>query len=314
MGERMVIVNIIIPIYNEAFALPELIKSLQHLSLSKDYKQQIIFVDDGSTDKTYELLAPHISEKLQLIQLKRNFGQTAAFAAGFDHAQGEIIVTLDGDLQNDPQDITLLLQALESGADVASGWRKHRKDPLLRMILSRIANFIISKLTGIYLHDYGCSLKAYRAEYLKGFTLYGEMHRFIPIYAALEGAQIKEVIVQHYPRKQGKSKYGYDRIFKVFFDLLTIILLSKYSTKPAYFFGSIGVGLFGLASCAYIETVFERFYLGTYVHNNPFFLIGILFSVIAVQIILFGVLAEVNIRNYYDATAKKTYRIKKIYS
>lgn len=269
---RIMNISIIIPIHNESANIHVLLEKITGLKLPPQYKKEILIIDDGSKDDSLHKILPFINNGVRVIQLTRNFGQTAALMAGFDQATGDIIVTLDGDLQNDPQDIPLLLQEIENGADVVSGWRKDRKDPVLRTVLSNIANKLISRLTGVYLHDYGCSLKAYKRECLSGFTLYGEMHRFVPVYAALEGANIKEIPVKHHARKHGSSNYGYERIFKVIFDAMTLILLTKFSTKPAYFFGSTGMWLLFCAFMAYGETLWERAVKGTFVHNNPFFL------------------------------------------
>ena len=248
---------------------------------------------------------------MKVISLRRNFGQTAAMAAGFDYAQGRVIVPMDADLQNDPVDIPLLLAKLEEGYDVASGWRKDRQDKeVLRKIISRLANRIIGVITGVKLHDSGCSLKAYRSEILKGTRLYGEMHRFIPALANLMGARICEVPVTHHPRQFGKSKYGFKRIIKVLLDLITVKFLADFSTKPLYMFGGLAVALFTLAVLAGVETLWERFAYGVYVHNNPFILIAVFLAILAVNFIVMGLLAELIVRTYHESQGKPIYHVR----
>jgi glycosyltransferase involved in cell wall biosynthesis len=274
---------------------------------------EIIFINDGSKDHSYEVLCrlADKDQRVKVINLRRNFGQTAAMAAGFDFARGRIIIPMDGDLQNDPVDIPLLLQKLDEGYDVASGWRKDRQDKeVVRKLVSRLANRLISLITGVKLHDSGCSLKAYRAEILKGIRLYGEMHRFIPALANLMGARICEVPVTHHPRQFGKSKYGFKRILKVLLDLITVKFLADFSTKPLYMFGGIGLVLLMGAVLAGAETLWERFVYGVYVHNNPFILIAVLLSVLAVNFILMGLLAELVVRTYHESQGKPIYHIR----
>jgi glycosyltransferase involved in cell wall biosynthesis len=274
---------------------------------------EIIFVDDGSSDGTYAALC-RIAErdrKVKLINLRRNFGQTAALTAGFDYAQGEIIIPMDGDLQNDPADIPMLLAKLDEGFDVVSGWRKNRQDKEeLRKVTSRAANWLIGKITGVKLHDSGCSMKAYRAEVLKGIRLYGEMHRFIPALASLMGARICEVEVRHHPRRFGSSKYGFGRIIKVLLDLITVKFLADFSTKPLYMFGGFGAVLFVIAVLAGAETLFERFVYGVYVHNNPFILIAVFLAILAVNFVVMGLLAELIVRTYHESQGKPIYHIR----
>ena len=254
--------SVIIPLFNEEESIEPLYAKLIAALSSLHKSYEIIFVNDGSSDRSYEILSQLAGrdKNIKLIQFRRNFGQTAAMSAGFDHASGKIIIPMDADLQNDPADIHLLLAKLDEGYDVASGWRKERQDKEpMRIVTSKIANWIIGLFTGVKLHDSGCSLKAYRAEMLQGTRLYGEMHRFIPALANLMGARICEVPVSHHPRAYGKSKYGFKRILKVLLDLITVKFLADFSTKPLYMFGGIGVGLFIGAVLAGAETLWERY-------------------------------------------------------
>lgn len=309
--------SVVIPLYNEVESLPHLYKALDAVlrRLGKTY--EILLVDDGSRDGTPEELGrlasldPHV----KVILFRRNFGQTAAMVAGFDHSCGRVIIPMDGDLQNDPADIPLLLEKIDSGFDVVSGWRKNRQDrALLRKFPSRIANWLIGRVTGVRLHDYGCSMKAYRAEVLKGTRLYGEMHRFIPALANLVGARICEVPLSHHARRFGKSKYGLRRTLKVLLDLLTVKFLTDYSTKPIYFFGSIGMALCFLGILAAAETVWEKVAMGTYVHNNPFILIAVFLFTLGVSFVFIGLLAEIVIRTYHESQAKPIYWIRKTHN
>ena len=254
-----------------------------------------------------ELLA-QADERVQLLAFARNFGQTAALAAGFEHARGAVIVSLDADLQNDPRDIAALLAKLEEGYDVISCWRKNRRDPwLTRVLPSRIANFLISLISGVYLHDYGCTLKAYRREILSHIRLYGEMHRFIPVFATWAGARVAEIPVRHYPRHQGRSKYGFRRTFKVMLDLITVKFLGSYSTKPMYLFGGLGLvsflGGFLLSSI----TLYDKFALGVKAHRNPLLLLSIFLFAAGLQFVLFGLIAELVVRTYHESQGKPTY-------
>ncbi len=308
-------VSVVVPLYNEEENVEILHSRLKEVldGLNLDY--EILYVDDGSEDRTLELL-----EKIQrkcpnrvvVLSLRRNFGQTAAFAAGFDLSRGDIVVTIDGDLQNDPADIPKLLDALD-GYDLVSGWRKKRKDPFFsRRLPSMIANWLISKVTGVRLHDYGCSLKAYRREVIKNLRLYGEMHRFIPALASWYGVRINEVETTHHPRLRGKSKYGISRTIKVLLDLLTIKFLQSFSTKPMQFFGPVGVifSFFGIIICLYLS--FEKFFHGLDIGNRPLLLLGVLLLIIGFQFIGMGLLGEMIIRVYHESQKKPIYTIKKI--
>jgi glycosyltransferase involved in cell wall biosynthesis len=305
--------SIIVPLYNEEECVVPLYDQLI-AALSKLGKTfEIIFINDGSSDGSYAALCrlAQTDAKVKVINLRRNFGQTAAMSAGFDHARGGIIIPMDADLQNDPADIPLLLDKLAEGYDVASGWRKDRQDKeALRIFASHLANRLIGMFTGVKLHDSGCTLKAYRAEVLKGTRLYGEMHRFIPALANLMGARICEVPVSHHPRTFGKSKYGFKRIWKVLLDLITVKFLADFSTKPFYILGGIGVALFGLATLAGAETIWERFVYGTYVHNNPFIFIACFLGTLGVNFIVMGLLAELIVRTYHESSGKPIYHIR----
>lgn len=306
-------ISVVIPIYNEEESIPPLYQALTAAleKIGKTY--EIIFVDDGSSDGSYAALCrlADADKRVKVIQFRRNFGQTAAMAAGFDHARGRVIIPMDGDLQNDPNDIPLLLEKIEEGYDVVSGWRKNRQDKaLLRKFPSRVANWLIGKVTGVKLHDYGCSLKAYRAEVLKGTRLYGEMHRFIPALANLMGAKITEVPVTHHARKFGKSKYGLKRTLKVLLDLLTVKFLSDYSTKPIYFFGGVGVTLCGGGVLAGCVTLYDKYVKGVWVHKNPLLLVAIFLFSLGVNFILMGLLAEIIIRTYHESQAKPIYWVR----
>ncbi len=302
-------VSIIVPVYNEEKNISPLLAKLYALNLT-NIKSEFILINDGSTDQTEQQILKHKNNSSRLISFTRNFGQTAALAAGFDAAKGEIIIALDGDLQNDPADIPKLIKKIREGYDVVSGWRKKRHDNISRVIPSQIANFFISLISGVKLHDYGCTLKAYRKEFIQGFKLYGEMHRFIPIYAYWQGARITEIEVNHFPRKLGISKYGFNRIFKVILDLLTIKFLGSYSTKPIYFFGGFGSFLCLGGSLTFLVTIYEKIVLKAWVHRNPLFMVSIFLVLAGIQFLFFGVLAEILVRTYYAASQQKIYRIK----
>jgi glycosyltransferase involved in cell wall biosynthesis len=305
--------SIVIPLFNEEESIQPLYEKLTQTLGSLKLEYEIIFVNDGSTDDTYAALCRVAARdhKVKVINFRRNFGQTAAMAAGFDHARGRVIIPMDGDLQNDPVDIPLLLAKLEEGYDIVSGWRKDRQDKeVLRKLASRLANRLIVMMTGVKLHDSGCSIKAYRAEILKGIRLYGEMHRFIPALGNLMGARICEVPVSHHARQFGKSKYGLKRSFKVVLDLITLKFLADFSTKPLYMFGGIGVLLFAGATLAGAETLYERWVWGVYVHNNPFILIAVLLATLSVNFILMGLLAELIVRTYHESQGKPIYHVR----
>ena len=306
--------SVIIPLYNEEENLPLLYEKLKEYleSLKKEY--EILFVDDGSADRTLSILEEIQAKdnRVVVLSLRRNFGQTAAFAAGFDFARGDIVVTMDGDLQNDPADISKLLELIK-GHDLVSGWRKKRKDPFFsRRLPSLVANWLISKVTGVKLHDYGCSLKAYRRDVIKNLKLYGEMHRFIPAVASWYGVRIAEVEVTHHPRLKGKSKYGISRTLKVVLDLITVKFLQSFSTKPIQFFGPIGVvcGFLGFLISLYL--VIDKIFLGHQIGGRPLLLLGALMIIVGIQLIGMGLLGEMLVRVYHESQRKPTYVIKKI--
>ncbi|HEY3914228.1 MAG TPA: glycosyltransferase family 2 protein [Verrucomicrobiae bacterium] len=306
-------ISVVIPLFNEEESIVPLYDQLLPVLSRLGKTFEIIFINDGSSDGSQDVLSrlADTSRQVKVINFRRNFGQTAAMSAGFDHARGAIIIPMDADLQNDPADIPLLLNKLAEGYDVVSGWRKDRQDKeVVRIFTSRLANWLIGVFTGVKLHDSGCSLKAYRAEVLRGTRLYGEMHRFIPALANLMGAKICEIPVTHHPRAYGKSKYGFKRILKVLLDLVTVKFLADFSTKPLYMFGGIGVVLFALATLAGAETIWERFAYGTYVHNNPVILIAVFLGTLGVNFIVMGLLAELIVRTYHESQDKPIYHIR----
>jgi glycosyltransferase involved in cell wall biosynthesis len=273
---------------------------------------EIIVVDDGSEDKTYARLLrlAAADPSLKLVQLRRNFGQTAAMAAGFDHATGAVIVPMDGDLQNDPTDISRLLQKMDEGYDVVSGWRRERKDGFVRRLPSRVANWLIGRVTGVRLHDYGCTLKAYRADIVRDTNLYGEMHRFLPALAYQAGARITEVPVAHHPRVSGRSKYGLGRTIKVLLDLVTVKFLSVWSTKPSYVFGGSGAVLCILGTGFVLWTAYEKLVNGVYVYRQPSLVVGVFLFTIGLNLFLMGLLAELVTRTYHESQSKPIYHVR----
>jgi len=305
--------SVIIPVYNEAGNLRPLHGRLTRAleQLSRTY--EILFIDDGSNDGSKSILDALAQEDPQtrVVHFVRNYGQTAAMSAGFRFARAEIVVTLDADLQNDPDDIALLLDTLERGADVVCGWRKERKDPYLTRILpSRIANKIISVASKVPLHDYGCTLRAYRHEFLKDIPLYGEMHRFIPIYVVWAGARLTEVPVRHHPRTQGKSKYGLSRIFKVLLDLITVKFLRDYFVNPLYFFGYFGFLATFLGMGSLGAALFMKFYYGTWMHKNPFVIFSAMFFIMGLVMFMMGLITEVLIRMNFEIQKKPPYKVR----
>jgi len=306
--------SVIIPVYNEQENLPmlyeALLKALEPLAVAWD----VILVDDGSRDgslKVLEQLAAK-DQRLRVVSLRRNFGQTAAIAAGIDHSDGEVIVLMDADLQNDPADIPMLLQKIEEGYDVVSGWRAKRKDAYVtRTLPSNLANGLISWVTGVHLHDYGCTLKAYRREVITGFRLYGEMHRFIPVYASSYGARIIELPVNHNPRKFGKTKYGLERTVKVILDLFTVKFLSSFGNKPIYLFGGTGLGLIALSAAVLFYLFIRRVGFGVSVLASPLFQIATMVAIMGFQSMLMGLIAELQVRTYHESQGKPTYTVRK---
>lgn len=306
-------ISLIIPVYNEEENLPILISEIEMALAGFGASFEAIFVNDGSRDQSWPVLVQAAKNKpwVKVINFRKNFGQTAALAAGINHARGEIIIPLDADLQNDPQDIPLFISKMNEGYDVVSGWRKHRQDKMLsRKIPSWLANALISKITGIHLHDYGCTMKAYRREVIKDVKLYGEMHRFMPAYAAWFGAKTTEIIVNHRARKFGKTKYGISRTFKVVLDLLVVKFLSNYFTKPMHFFGKVGFYSLALSLCSGLLAVYLREWHHISFISTPLPLLTVFLGLLAIQFILLGLLAEMLTRIYYEGQDKPTYLVK----
>ncbi len=307
-------VSIIVPFLNEEENLGRLYADITRTMATTKKSYEIVIVDDGSTDGSETLIEKlgQDDHRVKLVQFTRNFGQTAAMAAGFDHAQGRVYVAMDADNQNDPADIPRLLEKLDEGYDVVSGWRRDRKDALVtRKIPSQAANRLISWLTGVKLNDYGCSLKAYRAEYIDTIDLYGEMHRFIPAYAHMAGAKVVELPVNHRARTHGTSKYGLKRIFKVAIDLVTVKFLAAYATKPGYVFGGIGSVLCALGIASGTVVIVEKIFFGIFAHRNPLLLLAVFLFTLGVQLIMMGLLAELLARTYHESQGKKIYLVKR---
>lgn len=308
--------SLIVPVYNEEESLQLLFEAIRQALEPLPHTWEVIFVDDGSQDGSLAALkafAQKDSAHVRVIVLRRNFGQTAAIAAGIDHAQGEIIVLLDADMQNDPADIPMMLAKLGEGYDVVSGYRKDRKDTFTTRILpSRIANWLISVVTGVRLHDYGCTLKAYHRDVLSGFRLYGEMHRFIPVYAHAAGARIAEVPVRHHPRKYGKANYGLERTVKVLLDLFTVKFLLSYAAKPIYLFGGTGIGLMFISTLALLVLMIRRVFFNISVLASPFFQMSVMFFILGFQSILMGLIAELLVRTYHESQQKPTYTVREV--
>ena len=308
--------SLVIPVLNEMETLHSLDQAVHQALLDFEGDWEVIYIDDGSQDGSLailEELAEADKQHVRVVGFRRNFGQTAAIAAGIDHASGEIIVTLDADLQNDPADIPMMVAKLNEGFDVVSGYRKDRKDTFFtRTIPSRIANWLISIVTGVHLHDYGCTLKAYRREVLQNIRLYGEMHRFIPVYAHAYGARITEVLVRHHPRKFGKTKYGLERTFKVILDLFTVKFLLSYSAKPIYLFGGTGTILILLSGQVLFYLLVRRIFFSISVFASPLFQMSAMFFILGFQSILMGLIAELLVRTYHESQKKPTYSILKL--
>jgi glycosyltransferase involved in cell wall biosynthesis len=307
-------VSVVVPLYNEEDNVQALHEKLKGVLDIMGSECEIIYVDDGSTDGTLSLLEDIQGKDpvVVVLSLRRNFGQTAAFAAGFDFARGDVVVTMDGDLQNDPNDIPKLLELIRDN-DLVSGWRKKRKDPFFsRRLPSMAANWLISKVTGVQLHDYGCSLKAYRRDVIKNLKLYGEMHRFIPAVASWYGVRVAEVETAHHPRLRGKSKYGIARTLKVVLDLITVKFLQSFSTKPLQFFGTIGMGCGFLGFILLLYLSIEKLALGNPIGGRPLLLLGALLLIVGVQFIGMGLLGEMIVRVYHETQRKPIYVIKKV--
>jgi glycosyltransferase involved in cell wall biosynthesis len=305
--------SIVVPIYNEEGNIPELHAGISAALAGFPLEYEVILVDDGSIDNSFPILMKIAREDLRIkvIRLRRNFGQTAAMAAGFDAATGRVLVPMDGDMQNDPADIPKLMEKIQEGYDVVSGWRKDRMDAFLnRKLPSVIANYIISLMTGIKLHDYGCTLKAYRREIIEGINLYGEMHRFVPALASQVGARMTEIPVNHRHRLHGKSKYGISRTMRVMLDLLTVKFLLAYSTKPIQLFGKWGIYTLLAAFLSGGATLYMKFFEHTSMNRNPLLILTAFLLFMGIQFIVLGLLGELNARTYYEAQGKPIYVVR----
>ena len=310
------LISIVVPVYNESDSIRLLINEIINVMKSHQLLFELIIVNDGSVDSTSNVLENLSLEikQLTVINLRKNYGQTAALAAGFDHSNGDIIVTLDGDLQNDPNDIPKLITNINEGYDLICGWRFQRKDKLLnRRIPSQIANRLIGNVTGIHLHDYGCSLKAFKHEIIKDIKLYGELHRFLPVLANIEGAKIKEIKVNHRSRKYGQSKYGIDRTFRVLMDLLTVWFMNKFLTRPMYVFGFIGI-ISIISSFIMSSYLIVLKFLGESIGNRPLLIFALILGIAGVQLFSFGLLGELLMRTYHESQNRPIYRVREIKS
>lgn len=309
--------SIVIPVFNEQESLPKLHQAIHEaLDGIQGLNWRVIYIDDGSSDDSLQILeelAHTDPSHTIVIEFRRNFGQTAAIAAGIDYSQGDIIILMDADLQNDPCDIPMMLEKIDQGYDVVSGWRVNRQDTFLtRRLPSNIANWLISTVTGVKLHDYGCTLKAYKREIFDNFRLYGEMHRFIPAYAHAVGARIVEVPVQHHPRRYGETKYGLSRTAKVILDLLTVKFLITYANKPIYLFGGTGFVLISISVLVMLFLSVRRLWLQVSVFESPLFIISILSLILGFQSIFIGLIAELLVRTYHESQHKPTYTVRKV--
>jgi glycosyltransferase involved in cell wall biosynthesis len=310
-------VSVIVPLYNERDNAAACYADITRAMTGAGLRYEIIFVDDGSTDGTLEALKAAVGDDkcVTILELRNNFGQSAAFAAGFDHAAGEVVAPIDGDLQNDPRDIPRLLAKLDEapGYDVVSGWRRDRRDGLPRTVASRAANWLISRLTGVHLHDYGCSLKAYRRCVLKDVQLYGEMHRFIPALVRWVGGRVTELPVNHRPRAAGRSKYGMGRTFRVLLDLVTVEFMMKYMTKPLYFFGKVGSLSVLMAFVVLGAVIVQKLVRAMNMTGNPLLYLSVTFLLIGVQFLLMGLIMEVLTRTYYESQGRKPYAVRAVH-
>ncbi|HET9316656.1 MAG TPA: glycosyltransferase family 2 protein [Vicinamibacteria bacterium] len=304
--------SVVIPVYNEVDNVRDLHRELTAALDPLGRPYEILLVDDGSTDGTLQaLLAIEQDDpRVRVLRLRRNFGQTAAFSAGFDHARGDVIVTSDGDLQNDPRDIPALLARLDEGYDMVCGWRRRRQDAFSRVLPSRIANGIISRATGVRLHDYGCSLKAIRAEVVKGLRLYGEMHRFIPAVASWMGVTVTEMEVNHRPRTRGRSKYGLGRTLRVLLDLFTVKFMLQYGTRPAHLFGLLGLASGGVGAVILLYLLYVRLFADTAIWGRPLLLLGLWLVPIGLLLVSMGLMAELLVRIYHESQGKPIYVVK----
>ena len=316
MSDINQLISIIIPVFNESESIGFLLDEVISVMVANKSNFELIVVDDGSKDNTYQVLKELTLKikELSIISLRKNYGQTAALSAGFDNAKGDIVITLDGDLQNDPNDIPKLISEINSGYDLICGWRFDRKDTLInRKIPSKIANKLIAQVTGLKFHDYGCSLKAFRKEIVEDIKLYGELHRFLPVLANIEGARIKEIKVNHRSRKYGSSKYGIDRTFRVLMDLLTVWFMTKFLTRPMYGFGFVGI-ISILSSLAMSSYLIVLKIMGYNIGNRPMLMFSLILGITGVQLFSFGLLSELLIRTYHESQSRPIYRIRSINS
>jgi len=304
--------SIVVPIFNESDNLPTLCERVTAALAESGIGYEVILVDDGSTDGSFEIMKGMALEdrRWKVIRFRRNFGQTAAMAAGFSAASGRVVIPMDGDLQNDPADIPMLLAKIDEGYDVVSGWRMNRQDTFNRRLPSVLANRLISRLTAVHLHDYGCTLKAYRREVLDGINLYGEMHRFVPALASQIGARVAEVPVRHHPRLHGTSKYGLSRTMRVVLDLMTVMFLLSYSTKPIQLFGKWGIYSFFAGTLSGVITLYMKLFEQTSMNRNPLLILTAFLLFMGVQFIALGLLGELNARTYYEAQGKPIYAVR----
>lgn len=309
-------ISVVVPVFNEEDSLPALHKRLMEELPAAGVDFEVLYSDDGSLDGSLLLLREYAKDpRVKVISFRRNYGQTAAMDAGFRHATGDVVIPLDADLQNDPADIPMLLEHIREGYDVVKGWRKDRQDTFVsRKLPSRIANWLISRVTGVRLHDYGCTLTAYRKEVLEPVRLYGEMHRFIPAYAVWAGGKMKEVVVRHHPRRHGETKYNITRTFRVILDLMTVRFLLGYSTKPLYLFGKFGLSLGFLAFMSFAWSLFKKLLWNEPFFTDPFFYLTIFLSLAALQIVLIGLLAELNVRTYFESQNMPAYLVKETHN
>ncbi|MFP4101138.1 glycosyltransferase family 2 protein [Coleofasciculus sp.] len=307
--------SVVVPIYNEVASIPHLVDAVATSLSANQLSYEIICVDDGSQDGSTELLLELARSRpdLKAVILRRNYGQTAAMSAGFKHAQGRVIVMIDGDFQNDPADIPALLAKIEEGYDLVSGWRKERQDAALtRLLPSKIANWLIGRVTGVKLHDYGCSLKAYRSELVADMNLYGELHRFLPALAYIEGARISEIPVRHHARRYGTSKYGLGRTFRVVMDLLTVFFMKKFLTRPMHVFGLFGLLSFGVGLFLGLYLTIIKLGFGQQIGDRPLLILAVVLLLAGVQLFSFGLLAEVLMRTYHESQGRPIYRVREV--
>ncbi|MHB8708283.1 MAG: glycosyltransferase family 2 protein [Desulfuromonadales bacterium] len=306
-------VSLVIPIFNEEENIPGLCAELATVFAAPPFDVEFICVDDGSSDRSFSVLdeLAATDSRLKVVRLRRNFGQTAAMSAGFDHATGDVVIPMDGDLQNDPADVVRLLAKLDEGYDIVSGWRKDRQDRMLsRRLPSVLANSLISKMTGVYLHDYGCTLKAYRREVLERINLYGELHRFVPALASQVGAKVTEIPVNHRARQAGKSKYGIDRTLRVVLDLITVKFLLKYSTRPMQLFGKWSALTFLAAGASGATTLYMKLFEQLPMNRNPLLVLTAFLLFTGVQFLVLGLLAELVTRTYHEVQDKPVYIVR----